>query len=170
MPAGTFLCKRRKKPLKEPLFLFGIILIFLILPACGEPAFQLSLEGSKTLNLDEAGGSLPLVLRVYQLSGKEKISNADFLSLWKSDKEILEGELLERQEITVFPGSVTEVKIEQKKNVEYLAVMALFRDPNGAVWKKIIPLKNPKVKSLVISLKGKKIEIVKLNERNFLGF
>ncbi len=110
---------------------------------------------TSTLNQDDTGGSLPVLVRVYQLRAKEKFQQATFKTLWKSDKEALEGDLLERKEITIQPGAETEldVDLEVKRGAAYIGVMALFRQPNAEGWKQVVPAQSsamnpftPKVK------------------------
>lgn len=128
------------------------------LAACGRKVITVSLAGSKTLNLDDGGSPLPVIVRVYQLKGKEKIEGADFISLWKDDQKMLEGELLDRQEITLLPDTQVEVKIDPKEGSEYLALMALFRKPQGNGWREIIPLKGKKVRSVEISVEEQTVK------------
>ena len=153
--------KRKKSLLKLALVLFLCAGSF-GLGACGKKAIDLSVAGSKTLNLDDGGNPLPVVVRIYQLKGKEKIEGADFISLWKEDQKILEGDLLERQEITLLPDTQVVQKIDPKEGAEYLALMALFRKPQGNGWREIIPLKGKKVRSVEISVDAQTVKASKI--------
>lgn len=133
------------------------------LAACGKRAINLSVAGSKTLNVDDGGDPLPVLVRIYQLKGKEKIEGADFISLWKGDQAILEGDLLDRQEITLLPDTQVVIKVDPKKEAEYLALMVLFRKPQGNGWREIIPLKGKKVRSVEISVEEQAVKISKIN-------
>jgi type VI secretion system protein VasD len=128
------------------------------LAACGKKEISISVAGSKTLNLDDGGNPLPVIVRVYQLKGKEKIEGADFISLWKEDEKVLEGDLLDRQEITLLPDTKFEVKVDPKEGSEYLALMALFRKPQGNGWREIIPLKGKKVRSVEIRVEEQTVK------------
>jgi type VI secretion system protein VasD len=129
------------------------------LTACGKKEISLSVAGSKTLNLDDGGEPLPVLVRIYQLKGKEKIEGADFISLWKGDQAILEGDLLDRQEITLLPDTQVVIKVDPKEEAEYLALMALFRKPQGNGWREIIPLKGKKVRSVEISVEEQAVKV-----------
>lgn len=133
------------------------------LAACGKKEIRISVAGSKTLNLDDGGNPLPVIVRVYQLKGKEKIEGADFISLWKDDQKILEGDLLDRQEITLLPNTKIEVKVDPNKDSEYLALMALFRKPQGNGWREIVPLKGKKVRSVEISVEDQTVKAAKID-------
>ena len=132
------------------------------LAACGKKAINLSVAGSKTLNLDDGGAPLPVVVRIYQLKGKEKIEGADFISLWKGDLAILGGDLLDRQEITLLPDTQVVLKVDPKEGAEYLALMALFRKPQGNGWREIIPLKEKKVRAVEISVGEQTVKAAKI--------
>ena len=110
---------------------------------------------TSTLNQDDTGGSLPVLVRVYQLRAKEKFQQATFKTLWKSDKEALEGDLLERKEITIQPGAETEldVDLEVKRGAAYIGVMALFRQPNAEGWKQVVPAQSSAMNPLTPKVK-----------------
>ena len=104
------------------------------------------MESSKFLNLDDAGSPLPVIVRIYQLKEKDKMEKADFVSLWKSDQDILGEDLVERKEITLLPDSSIDLKIEAdlEKGVKYIGIMVLFRRPQGDNWRQIMPVKEAK--------------------------
>jgi type VI secretion system protein VasD len=106
--------------------------------------WRVVLMPTSTLNQDDAGASLPVLVRVYQLRGKEKFQQATFKALWKSDKEALEGDLVERKEITVHPSTEAEIDVdlEVKHGAAFLGVMAVFRQPNAEGWKQVVPAKS----------------------------
>jgi type VI secretion system protein VasD len=93
-----------------------------------------------SLNLDDSGTSLPVVVRVYQLRSKDKFQQAPFNTLWKSDKEVLEGDLVERKEVMIHPEmkAVLDIDVDLKHGAAFLGVMALFRKPNVDGWKQVV--------------------------------
>jgi type VI secretion system protein VasD len=108
------------------------------------------------LNPDESGAPLSVVVRVYQLRNRERFDRADFRALWRNDEKVLEGDLLERREVTVYPETKAsiELQVDAKKGVQFLGVMALFRKPEGELWRQVmssdvstwIPFRTPTVK------------------------
>jgi type VI secretion system protein VasD len=153
---------RKKRRSLNALLLLSAFILGAFLGGCGKSEIQLSLEGTKSLNLDDSGEPLPVVLRIYQLKGKEKMEGADFISLWKNDKDLLEGDIIDRQEFTLFPDTKKVVKVAPRKEAAYLAVMALFRKPKGSHWREIIPLKGKKVRSVEIEVEERTIKINKV--------
>ena len=103
--------------------------------------WRLALTATPALNQDDAGEALPVVVRVYQLKGKDKFQRATFTELWKKDKELLEGDLLDRKELTVHPDSETvlDLDLNVKQGAAFFGVMALFRKPDVTSWKELVP-------------------------------
>lgn len=143
----------------------SVMLFILLMGAatvgCGSGIKDVRVTFSPTdrLNPDESGAPLSVVVRVYQLKNKDRFERSDFRALWKNDEKVLEGDLLERQEITVYPATKTfvEVQVDQRKGVQFLGVMALFRKPEGEVWRKTtssdvsswVPFRTPRVKFIL---------------------
>lgn len=109
--------------------------------AGGKQDVRLALVSTRVLNTDDSGAALPVVVRVYQLRNRDAFDRASFRTLWKDDRDLLQGDLIERREIVLHPDSevVVELKVDRKKGAAYLGVVALFRKPSGDSWKKIVP-------------------------------
>ena len=124
-----------------------------------EPAqVNLVLAAAPAINPDPSGQPLSVVVRIYQLKDPGRLETADYNAIWKSDKETLSDDFLERQERIVQPGSRETLEIRTNPLAAYLGIVALFRNPSGDTWRKIIPLrgKNPKIG---ISIREQSIEI-----------
>ena len=132
----------------------------LLLTACPkEPArVNMVLAASPNVNPDTSGQGLSVVVRVYQLKDKGRLEAADYNSIWKNDKETLSDDFLDRQERVIQPGTQEMLEIKANPMAAYLGVVALFRNPSGDTWRKIIRIsgKNPKIK---ISLSEHNIEL-----------
>ena len=103
--------------------------------------WRLAFTSTKALNQNDSGEPLAVVVRVYQLKGKDRFQQARFTDLWKNDKELLEGDLLERKELTMHPDSETllDFDLDVKHGAAFFGVMALFRKPDGTLWKELVP-------------------------------
>lgn len=103
--------------------------------------WRMTLTSTKALNQDDSGAGLPVVVRIYQLKGKDKFQQATFKALWKNDKELLEGDLLDRKELTIHPDTETalDLDLDVKHGAAYFGVMALFRKPDVMSWKELVP-------------------------------
>jgi type VI secretion system protein VasD len=137
----------------------------LLLTSCSHKRVYFFVNGTATLNPDESGNPLPVVLRIYQLKDKEGIEEAEFKSLWKEDAKVLKESLLDRQEVTIFPGAGHQIQIALKKETNYLMAMALFRKPDGKTWRRIVPVRNPDAKSVTIVLDQQRIDLLDVKKR-----
>ena len=117
---------------------------------------------AKNLNMNDSGVALPVVVRFYQLRNKESMEKADFKSIWKSDQEFLQEDMVDRKEVILHPDSRMVFEISLKEDVHYLGVMAIFRTPRGTAWRQIIPLQESKVRSVQITVYDRRIEVKKL--------
>lgn len=128
--------------------------------------WRVLLVPTETINQDDAGASLPVLVRVYQLKGKDKFQHATFKMLWKNDKDVLEGDLLDRKEMTVNPEMKTELSldVDVKHGAAYLGVMALFRQPDVDGWKQITEASssafNPMTPKIKVRLDKNRITLV----------
>jgi type VI secretion system protein VasD len=120
-----------------------ILLATVLVVGCSSDTkkWRLVLTATQALNQDDSGDALPVVVRVYQLRGKDKFQRATFKELWKNDKELLEGDLMDRKELTVHPDSQTvlDFDLDVKHGAAFFGVMALFRKPDVMSWKELVP-------------------------------
>jgi type VI secretion system VasD/TssJ family lipoprotein len=94
----------------------------------------LSITATQRANASSAGEGRPVQLRIYQLKGDARLRTASFEDIWQNDAKTLEGELVSVEQQTVFPGETKEFTIAPKPDAHYLALVALFREPQGKDW------------------------------------
>jgi type VI secretion system protein VasD len=105
-------------------------------PPCTDPEpLRLVLQGSERLNPGDKGEPLATAVRVYQLKGSGKISDAGFEELLDNDKAVLADDLLGMQELTLHPAERLDPPVTRLDGAQYLAVVALFRQPAGTSWR-----------------------------------
>jgi type VI secretion system protein VasD len=112
--------------------------------ACEALAPTLSVSASKSANPLASGEGRPVQVRVYQLKSDAKLRTASFEDIWQTDTKVLEGELLSVEQHTVFPGQTQSIAVAAKPEALYLAVVALFREPQGKDWFLTYELAPPK--------------------------
>lgn len=117
--------------------------------------WRVQLVPTSTINPDDAGAPLPVVVRVYQLKGKEKFQQATFKALWKADKEVLGEDFVDRKEIMVHPEKKTDVyfDLDTKHGPVYLGVVVLFRQPDVEGWRQIVEASSSKLNPLTPKVK-----------------
>lgn len=149
--------RRRSAVIDYAAFLLILVLASVTI-GCGSGVkdVRVTLLPTNRLNPDESGAPLSVMVRVYQLRNRGSFERADFRALWKNDEKVLEGDLLERKEVTVYPDTKTsvELQVDRKKGAQFLGIMALFRKPEGELWRQVtssdvstwIPFATPTVK------------------------
>lgn len=95
---------------------------------------KVSLTASKRVNPSVDGDGRPVQVRVYQLVSDAKLRNATFEEIWQNDQETLATDLKTVAEHTLFPGETKEVALKRSAEANYLALVALFREPQGKDW------------------------------------
>lgn len=112
-------------------------------PPAPEPvALPLEVEITATdhLNPDERGRPLPTLVRLYQLKSVGKVERAEYDPLYRQPKETLGEDLLQAEELTLSPGETVKRRVERDKAARALAVVAVFRRPNGLSWRVVTEL------------------------------
>ncbi|MFI4956476.1 MAG: type VI secretion system lipoprotein TssJ [Gammaproteobacteria bacterium] len=141
-----------------------ILSMIILLLGCGSPKVKVNVAADQSINQDNQQRSLPVVMRVYQLSSKTKFEHADFKQLWKQDMELLGTELLSREEYLIHPGELSTLKVTKQDNVQYIGVVALFRDNVQNHWRLLKPVSQSGLaphfsNSMAVNVKDKTIKI-----------
>jgi type VI secretion system protein VasD len=143
--------------------LCGSLLLLSLVFVLGCPPAQtrvnLVINAANNVNPDVGGQSLSVVVRIYQLKDKGRMEAADYNAILKSDKETLSDDLLERQERVVQPGTQEMMEIQANPSAAFLGVAALFRNPSGDTWRKIVPLAKSKTLKFGITLQDHSVEV-----------
>jgi len=128
---------------------FVVAVSFFLLMGCPKQSARVNMVvvAAPNVNPDPSGQALSVVVRIYQLKDKGRLEAADYNAIWRTDKETLSDDFLDRQERVVQPGTQEMLEIKANPMATYLGVVALFRNPSGDTWRKIIPIsgKNPKI-------------------------
>jgi type VI secretion system protein VasD len=101
---------------------------------CEQVAPTLSITATARANASAAGEGRPVQVRIYQLKSDARLRTASFDDIWQNDAKTLEGELVSMEQQTVFPGETKQVVVAPKPDAHYLALVALFREPQGKDW------------------------------------
>lgn len=108
----------------------------ILLVGCARP-IDIYINADENLNPDQNQRSLPVQMRFYQLTDKDKFLRAGFHELWTEDSKTLGTGLLAKKAATIAPGSKTKVSMQRKKNCRYLGIVAIFRKPQNHSWRKL---------------------------------
>lgn len=116
------------------------------LPESAKPArhLKLRLAASDSLNVDAAGRSLSLVVRLYKLRSAAAFLNAPYETFGNGakEKELLADDLIESREIVLLPGQQQQINERWAREATHVGVVALFRAPAAQRWRYAFELEN----------------------------
>lgn len=116
------------------------------LPEAAKPARTMSLRlaASDSLNVDAAGRSLSLVVRVYKLRSATAFLTApqETFGNNKLEKDTLGDELIESREIVLLPGQQQRISERWAREATHVGIVALFRAPAAQRWRYAFELEN----------------------------
>lgn len=101
---------------------------------CPPAATSIVLSASDRSNATPDGTGRPVQVRVYQLLADAKLRGATFEEIWQKDKETLGTDLKSVSELTAFPGKSQDLPIKRHPEANFVALVALFREPKGTDW------------------------------------
>lgn len=100
------------------------------------PVLNLTIVGAPDQNPDPAGRASPVAVRVYQLAGTAKFSQADVFALKDNEAKTLGAEeATGSMEYLVSPGETKKLTIDLKPMVSAIGVAVLYRDIDRASWR-----------------------------------
>jgi type VI secretion system protein VasD len=104
---------------------------------------RLLLTTSPQLNLDENGQALATTVRIYQLRDTAKLVESSVDRILDNDRAVLAEDLVAVQELTLYPAERAAPVMVRGEGASYVAVVAMFRRPNGPSWRAIRKLLPP---------------------------
>lgn len=121
-------------------FLGMVVVVLATLGSCGgsppPPTIaDITITASGDVNPDGTGSGAPVAVRVYQLTSTAAFQQADFFELYQREQEILGADLAGRDEVLVTPGGTQQLRKELRPGVNYIGVVAAFRDIQNANWR-----------------------------------
>ena len=119
----------------------------------------LEIETSATVNLDIQKKPAPIVVRFYQLKSPAKFTEADFISLYENDKQVLGEDLVHRQEILLRPYDKKFIEFETLDTVRAIAGLAAFRLHQGSRWSALVMVEPHKTTTIRVSVAGTTISM-----------
>jgi type VI secretion system protein VasD len=112
-------------------------------PCTTPEPIRLSLTASPRLNPGESGESLATTVRIYQLRDTGKLVEATLDRILDNDRAVLADDFISVQELTLYPGERATPTMVRGEGATHVAVVGLFRRPNGPSWRAIRKLAPP---------------------------
>ncbi len=95
----------------------------------------LRLSADTGVNPDRAGAPKPLRVRVLQLAGATRLSQADFFALDADPVKALGPEFLAVEDVVVGPGQTASLEPEAKPGVKFVGVVGAYFAVDRARWR-----------------------------------
>lgn len=115
--------------------------VFLVACASSEPKpkepqkLNITLVSQAKVNKDLQGRAAPLLVKVYELKSEAAFEAADFFSLQKNDKEVLQDDLLAKNEYILKPGDTQRIVRTSYPATTVIGFIAEFRDLPRSTWR-----------------------------------
>ena len=124
--------------------------------------FNIAINADAKVNPDKDGRSSPVVLRIYELSSDKKFSNLDFFDLYDNDKEMLEKDYLNKQEMELNPNESRKVDFVLNKKTKFIGFLVAYREIDSAQWREVVAVESRKPTGIpVYSLQGLTVNLEK---------
>lgn len=129
--------------------LAGLVAAFAV-GGCSLPARQelpvpveISIAASESLNPTEQGRPSPVLLRIYELSGRTFFQSADFFTLLGEMERARHAEVSQIHEFVLMPGEVRVLRHRTELGAQFLGVAAAYRDLQGSSWRSLVSVPPP---------------------------
>jgi type VI secretion system VasD/TssJ family lipoprotein len=103
-------------------------------------SIRVTYEADTRLNPDSAGRSLPTTVRTYQLRRLDRLQHARFDEVWQRAEATLGDDLLQAEELVLFPGRRVSRSITRVPHAAYVVGVAIVRHPVGDSWRAVYEL------------------------------
>ncbi|MCP3850638.1 MAG: type VI secretion system lipoprotein TssJ [Gammaproteobacteria bacterium] len=113
---------------------------------------DLKVKSSHDLNPDKNGRPSPVVVRLYSLVSPSNFENADFISLYQNEQEILGSDFLRREERNFEPSGQFKAQLEFTEKANFIGIMVAYQDIEQAKWRLVLPLEKGEHNYLSLSL------------------
>lgn len=158
-----------KTRFNHKLFLFIILSLLVFgLASCGgapkKHSLNIRISASTDVNPDLEARPSPIILHVLELSAVDEFNRADFFALTQNDAAALGGDVLNKTEIILTPGSSKETVLELDQQAVYLGFVAGYRDIDNARWRMSQAVVPGKTDWISINIARQQIEIIEVND------
>lgn len=112
------------------------------------------------VNPDRGGRASPVVLTIYQLTNDESFRKFDGYRLTTDDLNLLNADIIQREQITILPGKKLERELLVNTGARYLAFFAAFQNMDTSTPKLILFVEDDIPGDVCIELTGSLIKQV----------
>ena len=114
------------------------------LASCGSPPEQkddqmqtlvIEISASADVNPDLEARPSPVILHMLELRAVDEFNRADYFTLMQVETSSLGGDVLNKTEIVLTPGTSREARLELNPNTAFLGFVAGYRDIDNSRWR-----------------------------------
>lgn len=91
---------------------------------------HLDIRAREAVNSNASGVALSTVVRVYQLKDRKTFDATDYPSLFATDSQAINADLVAEKDIRLQPGGAVMVDMPMDENAQYVAVAGMFMSPD----------------------------------------
>ena len=148
-------------------FRFFLLSVFVIFTAaCASPPplpkphkLQIDITAANDVNPDVDNRPSPVILHMLELSAVDEFNKADFFSLTANDAAALGGDVLNKTEIILTPGSSKSLTLELKADTTNIGFVAGYRDIDNARWRVSKEVSTAETSQMSVEIGNQKISI-----------
>lgn len=119
----------------------------------------LEFETAGDINPNIAGRASPLVVRIYRLKSYSAFKDADFISLFEKDSDVLGKDLVDKEEIHLKPNEKRTVYFEAPDAIRTVGILAAFRYYDRGQWKAAAGIQQNKTNVFNVRIKGTSVQL-----------
>lgn len=131
-------------------------------PPAPAPMLRVDISAAANANATASAKGLPIVVRLYELKSAGGFRGADFFSLYDREAEVLGGDLIAREELTLAPGQSRQISRSLSPEARYFGVVGAYRNIDRAQWRQVVPLSGDGDHALAVSVGADAIRIESL--------
>lgn len=127
-------------------------LVALSLSGCasGPVQYQINATAHPVINRNVTGEPLSVVIRLYQLKGRNAFDQLTFdtAANGRDERELFGDELVARTELVAVPGATRTLTDDLSPETRYVGITGLFRQADGQNWRYLVDAKAVRRKGL----------------------
>jgi type VI secretion system protein VasD len=120
---------------------------------------EITISAAADANPNAGGGGAPVAVRIYELTSTAAFEQADFFELYQREQEVLGADLAGRDEVVIPPGGTQQLRKELKPGVNYIGVVAAFRDIQSANWRATAAPPQNQTTAVQVSVEGLSVNV-----------
>jgi len=125
---------------------------------------DIRIAATEDVNPDLENRPSPIILHIIELTAIDEFNRADYFSLTLNDAQALGGDVLNKTEVILTPGSEKVVKLELDEKIAYLGFVAGYRDIDNSLWRLSQSVRPGKTDWISVNLAKQQISIVEVND------